>query len=646
MQKERVVTDVLNEINNLALSLDGPEPLIKWAIINIPFLVNCEFCSLALVYSDHALINYSSVIDLNSPVFDLFKEKVKQEIRKWANSNSIVWQELNTYIEEDPIDNRKGSLKSLNSFYIFPLEVKDKTLGYITVGSSHKDAFVRFKLNILEIFCNQLALGLRSLLDRNMVIEQSHLLEREKKKVEEEKRRIEAIVGGMKEGLIITDNWENIITINDAALNMLDLHRNLENKFAIDVMLKDLSLEANKNEYNEKIINIGAPKKRIVHIGSTPIFGPDNIFMGRATLLTDITREKEIEQMKSDFVNAVSHELRTPLTSIREIISIIMDGAVGPVNEKQIKCLNTAINDSDRLARIVNDLLNLSKIESGKIKLKRAPVMISQIVNQVMASFELLARNSKIGIINNIPDGLPSIFADPDKIIQILTNLIGNSMKFTPPGGNIIVNCNISGNFVVISVKDTGLGISDEDQKKLFKKFSQLEAGSKHRSGGTGLGLVISRELVEKHGGKIWIESELGKGSAFLFTIPIFNENSAYIDLIQQEIDRVKKEGTDLSLILIDPGYGKELTEENKSHIDYLEKQCKNSMRRKDDLVLVYHNRAIIIIAESSGENGIKLAERIMDSSKIKFDYKIKAYPQDGTAAEELLNKLKNENNR
>ncbi|MEW6089058.1 MAG: ATP-binding protein [bacterium] len=660
MHKERIITDVINEMNNLALSLDGPEHLITWTVVNVPFLVNCEFSALVLIYNEYILLNCSSVVNKENPVYDYFKKKVKEEIQKLTNSSSLTWQEVDTYIAEDPVADRKEALSSINSFFIFDLEVKDKIIGYVAIGSSQKDAFAKFKLNILWNFCDQLALGLRSLLDREMVIKQAQLLEKEKNKVEEEKRKIEAIMGGMKEGLIITDNMENIITINDAALAVLGLKRDLGNKFARDFILENLSKEANKNEYDEKIIDLGVPKKRVVRMGSTPIFGLDNEFIGRATLLTDITKEKEIEQMKNDFVNAVNHELRTPLTSIREIISIIADGTVGPVNEKQIRFLKTAISDSDRLVRIVNDLLDLSKIESGKVKLKRMPAAISQIVNQVMASFEHLAKNNKIEIKSSIPGNIPYIFADTDKMIQILTNLIGNSIKFTPPGGKVMLLCDLlpetSKNketvqeskttykkFLKISVSDNGPGISDEDQKKLFKKFSQLETGFNHKTGGTGLGLVIARELVEKHGGKIWVESEPSKGSTFSFTIPVFEEDPAYLDLIQQEIERVKKEGTHLSLILVDPKIRKELTNKDRNTIANLEKQCKNTMRRKDDFVLVYHERYVIIIAESSKENSFKLAERIKSTLEIDCDYKIKSYPNDGDNAPALFNKLKNE---
>ena len=268
-----------------------------------------------------------------------------------------------------------------------------------------------------------------------------------------------------------------------------------------------------------------------------------------------------------------------------------------------------------------------------------------------MESFEHLAKTNKIELESNIPDGLPPIFADPDKIIQVLTNLIGNSMKFTPPGGKVTVTCGLSPmtkdtdkKYIEISVSDTGLGISEEDQKKLFKKFSQLETGFNHRSGGTGLGLVISKEIAERHGGRIWISSELYKGATFSFTIPVFEGTSACLALIQQEIDRVKKDGIDLSLVLIKPKSGKKLSDGSKGEVNNLYRYCKGSMRRKDDMVLLYKNEFIIIIAESSKENGVKLAERLSATSEIKFDYDVKTYPHDGTNGEELFNKLEKGN--
>jgi len=238
---------------------------------------------------------------------------------------------------------------------------------------------------------------------------------------------------------------------------------------------------------------------------------------------------KKIDAMKSEFVSVASHELRTPLAAIKNSIQLILSGKTGEINPNQTKFLTMADRNITRLTNILNDLLNLSKIESGKIELKFEDVSLKSLIELTVSSLRPQADVKTIKIISDIPEGLPSVNGDKEKIEQILINLIGNAIKFTPEAGSIYVTATpLSderkggvGHKIAISVKDTGVGIPEEHLNSIFDKFFQVE-GSLHRSAsGTGLGLAITKGLVEAHQGKIWAESEVGKGSAFTFTLPI-----------------------------------------------------------------------------------------------------------------------------
>lgn len=232
---------------------------------------------------------------------------------------------------------------------------------------------------------------------------------------------------------------------------------------------------------------------------------------------------KELEkllQIKSDFTSTVSHELRTPLAAIKEGISIVLDGTGGAVNTEQAHFLEIAKKNVDRLTRLINDILDFQKLESGKMVFNMQENDINDVIKEAGSTMVPVVENKGIEFILDLEDGLPKIKFDKDKIIQVLTNLINNSVKFTEKG-SITICSSKSDNAILVSVIDTGLGISKEGIPKLFQQFEQLEKGIDRKTGGTGLGLAISKEIIERHRGKMWVKSESGKGATFSFLLPI-----------------------------------------------------------------------------------------------------------------------------
>jgi signal transduction histidine kinase len=229
---------------------------------------------------------------------------------------------------------------------------------------------------------------------------------------------------------------------------------------------------------------------------------------------------QELNELKSAFVSVVSHELRTPLTAIRSFVENMVDGMTGPLNEKQEKYLSRMLFNIDRLSRLIVDLLDLSRIEAGRMELRLQPIAVAELVNDVVDGLRSIAGAKSVALEVRHIDGLPPVHADRDHLTQILTNLIGNAIKFTPGGGRVEVRTAPRESGVVhVSVSDTGCGIAAEDLPKVFDKFYR-SASVLPEARGAGLGLAIAKSLVELHGGQIWVDSVYGSGSSFSFTIP------------------------------------------------------------------------------------------------------------------------------
>lgn len=225
-------------------------------------------------------------------------------------------------------------------------------------------------------------------------------------------------------------------------------------------------------------------------------------------------------QIQTEFTSTVSHELRTPLASIKSSIDIIHSGIPGALNSDQKMFLEQAKSNIDRLNRLINDILDLSKMETGRMELKFTMCDLRAIAREVIDGELALAQSRGLSLDLEAAENLPLIKADSDKLIQVLENLLGNALKFTDQGQiTIFIQHEPANQQMICRVQDTGIGIKPEDLPKLFKKFQQLD--STRQIKGTGLGLAICKEIVERHGGKIWVESELGKGSSFNFTLPV-----------------------------------------------------------------------------------------------------------------------------
>ncbi|OGR91237.1 MAG: hypothetical protein A2992_03485 [Elusimicrobia bacterium RIFCSPLOWO2_01_FULL_59_12] len=228
---------------------------------------------------------------------------------------------------------------------------------------------------------------------------------------------------------------------------------------------------------------------------------------------------EQINHLKNEFISMVSHELRTPLTTIKGFVSIVLSGETGPLKPQQKYFLETSDRAIDRLTLLVSDLLDISRLEAGQIQMQLRAVSIRDVVTRVGANFAPQFKAQNLQFVIDIPEKVPAILADPHRLTQVFDNLISNALKFTAEGG-VTVSASDKGDFVMVSVKDTGIGLAKSEQDRVFEKFYQVKVGNAWPAKGTGLGLAIVKSIVESHRGKVWVESQEGKGADFRFLIP------------------------------------------------------------------------------------------------------------------------------
>jgi len=265
---------------------------------------------------------------------------------------------------------------------------------------------------------------------------------------------------------------------------------------------------------------------RVVSMRVAPVIRQD-VFEGIVAVFRDITQDVQVERIKSEFVSMVSHELRTPMTSIKGYIDLLYKEMVGPVSEPQKRFLQIVKENADRLTSLVNDLLDISRIDTGRVSLSIEAKDPLVIVDNVLRDLRPNARERHQTLYNEIKEALPLVRVDPARMTQILTNLVSNAIKYTPTGGWVKVTAQVQGEMVHIHVTDNGIGISKEDQEKLFSRFFRADDELVRASNGTGLGLSIAKSFTELHGGQLWFTSELGKGTTFSFSLPVAQQTES-----------------------------------------------------------------------------------------------------------------------
>ncbi|HWI53923.1 MAG TPA: phosphate regulon sensor histidine kinase PhoR [Symbiobacteriaceae bacterium] len=338
----------------------------------------------------------------------------------------------------------------------------------------------------------------------------------------QEKARLETILRTMADGVLLVDTRKRIVMMNPAAEAVFGVttgevrgkdHLEVTHHFDLDQALEKV---LRSGEVAMLEIRRARPEEQVLE-ARLASFGQDR---GVLVVFQDITRARKLEQMRTEFVSNVTHELRTPLTSIRGFAETLLEGALEDP-EAARHFLEIIKRESEHLGRLIEDILDLSRIEGGKWKIKREPVLLHELAEETAGRLASKAESLGVDLRLNVPADLPVIQGDSGRLAQVLLNLVDNALKYTPAGGSVTVSAENLGTMVRVKVVDTGTGIPRVDLPRIFERFYRVDKARSRATGGTGLGLSIVKHIVEAHGGLVGVDSDLGRGATFFFTLPI-----------------------------------------------------------------------------------------------------------------------------
>ncbi len=427
------------------------------------------------------------------------------------------------------------------SLIAVPLLVGAESLGGLVLLRDRPGEWDPDDVDMLQTIGMQMATAIQNAELFNIIQEQAQNLGALFRQQQIEAQRAKAILEAVADGILVTDARMRITLLNPSAERLLGIQASqvlgkpLEHFRGLfgsagARWLENIQRWSQAPENLEEAVaesQIEMEDGRVLSVRLAPVF-LHNEFLGTVSVIRDITQHIEIDRMKSAFVANVSHELRTPLTAIKGYAEILLKGRVGELDERQRKFLNIIHRHTERLIVLVNDLLDLSRLEAGRVRLHPEQVDLRELIRDTMRDFRQKVKKDgrDLTLTYEIPEDLPPVYADVKRTAQILNNLVENAIRYTPDGGSVHVRARVTedGQFVEVAVKDTGVGIPPEEQDRVFERFYRGQNTLVMETPGTGLGLSIVKQLVEMQGGRIWLESTgvPGEGTTFYFTLPVF----------------------------------------------------------------------------------------------------------------------------
>jgi PAS domain S-box-containing protein len=447
----------------------------------------------------------------------------------------------------------KGALRKLvgdkeETVVAVPLLANGQFHGVLVIARSDDSDFSQRELDLVEAAGNHIAGNIGSSQVVHTLSDQARELGLMLHQQQKESSQRQAILASIADGVVVNDQDGEVIMVNRAAELILNTParnlrgRDLEQLFEVFTSgaREEITKAMNRVLANPRVLispdaaqTVLQIDNRVINAHFAPVVTGQDQFLGIVTIFRDITKEVEADRAKSDFVSTVSHELRTPMTSIKGYTDLIFSGAVGEINENQKRFLNIIKKNTDRLTALINDLLDISRIESGKVRFEPEAMQLGDIIGNVIETLAAPAEQRDHQLSYRIEAGLPEIKGDPHRLTQVFTNLVGNAINYTPEGGTINVDVYSVRGAVRADVRDNGIGMRSEDLSKIFERFYRVDHPVVQESAGTGLGLPLVKMFIEMHGGRVWAESEMGKGSTFTVILPLPTETDQKVDIEQ-----------------------------------------------------------------------------------------------------------------
>lgn len=504
---------VLYDISNSISYTFNYDDVLRFMMDSLDKIINYDLC-ISLIISEEekkAKMTIRAPRPLKREILDSAKHKVLAALN---NLSEIPVSEEEVVLDfKGEILEGVSEFQSITSSFDVPLFIRDRAVGILNVASIKDVVYSDDEIKLFYTLASQASVA----------------IERFQAVLEAEKSKMKVMVEGMKEGVVMFDEQGQLVILNASAREMLNYRAQATTELLMD-FLKGAGIISSLDEIKEqkntawvKELYLESPYPHIVHFDAVNIHsGKQDKPLGSVMVIRDVTKEREVDQMKNDFISTVSHELRTPLAAMKGAADNLIDGIMGELSMPQKDALTIVERNINRLGRLISDLLDVSRIEAGKIQINKQLMDLAIVIDEIRKFFDAMAKDKNISLAASVEPGLPRINADSDKITQVITNLVGNAMKFTPDGGQIRIEVCHENGFVRTDIIDSGCGIPSSDLNKIFDKFYQvIQANSQEVKKGTGLGLTISKGIIDKHGGRIWAESELGKGSKFSFTLPL-----------------------------------------------------------------------------------------------------------------------------
>jgi len=542
LQREQQNTETLLRIlTEVSSSLDLDRALNRTLSL-LNEAVGAEQGTIMLLQAEDNLLHYRAgygyLTDRSDASGRSFTLRVGEGLAGWVvqNRESVLAHDL----YQDPRWVRGNTGQDHRSAIVVPMQVGEDVIGVLMVFQREANSFSIEMLNLVRAIGGQVAVAINNAHLYELIRDQAERLGVMLRKEQEDASRSQAILEAVADGVLVTgtDNritfvnssTERILTIQQTKLrgSSLDAFGGLFGKSANTWMetirrwSEDPSSYQPGDTYAEQL-ELENERIALVHLAPVIL---QNDFLGTVSIFRDITREVEVDRLKSEFVATVSHELRTPMTAIKGYVDILAMGAAGALDENQLHFLEIVRNNIDRLNILVNDLLDISRIEAGRVTLSPQAVNLREIAEDVIA--DALRRSQQEGkpmaLSLDAPPKVSPIMGDGERIRQVMGNLVDNAFNYTPSNGTIRINIHQQNGEMQVDVQDNGVGIAPDDQTRVFERFFRGEHPLVLATPGTGLGLPIVRQLVEMHKGRIWMTSTgvPGEGSTFSFTLPIY----------------------------------------------------------------------------------------------------------------------------
>jgi PAS domain S-box-containing protein len=482
-------------------------------------VMGCRGCCIFLLDSVEQVLEIKAAAGLKPEWRDAARLKMGEGI-----AGRVAFQARPIYVADTLLDSDYVFFDpEVRSLLAVPLQVKGRVIGVINVDDRLPSAFGSDQERLLTVAAAQVAI----------VIDNARLFS----EVLSEKQRIDAIIQHMADGLLMLDQEGTVVSCNPALATMLGIPEQEIVGQSIAGSGTDSRLQAVCGVASDSTVadEAGMPAQRVeiprvdpggsllrprtLRIHTTSVMDEANQPLGEVRVVHDVTKEREVEEMREEFLSIASHELRTPLFSMQGFVGLILDDQVPDV-ETQREFLRIVYRQTERLAALATNLLDLSRLNVGKLELRSETVQLLDVVKQATQTLQALAHGKQITLTVDLPPDLPTITGDQTWLEHVVTNLVDNAIKFSPEGGQVAVGASQSDGEILVEVRDTGVGIPPESLDQIFEKFYRVPDETGERPEGTGLGLHIAREIVEAHGGHIWAESVPGEGSVFRFVLP------------------------------------------------------------------------------------------------------------------------------